>query len=118
MQLYKRIELKEGVPVQFVGTYVTRVGHQPNVGFIELAESELAALRDPWQQIDPERPETLPPYARHTKVVITVLIDGSPVSKSGYYDGIQFTQINGSIIPLAVIVAWQPWPAPYGDKTE
>jgi len=36
--LYKRVELKEGVPVQFVGVYVTKWQKewgQPTVGFVE-----------------------------------------------------------------------------------
>lgn len=32
---YKKIELKEGALVQYVGVYVTRMGEPPDVGFVE-----------------------------------------------------------------------------------
>jgi hypothetical protein len=75
-------------------------------------QAELARLKDPWTRIDQERPDCLPPYTEHTKVLITQLVDGDPVCKDGHWDGIQFRQRNGSFIPLSLVVAWQPWPDP------
>lgn len=44
---YKRVELEEGVEVQFVGVYATKwkhvLGHldKPTVGFVEVSDEEI-----------------------------------------------------------------------------
>ena len=47
MELYKQVELKDGVLVQFVGVYVTRWQSEwgaPTVGFVRVDEDELREL--------------------------------------------------------------------------
>jgi hypothetical protein len=47
--MYKRVELKEGSPVQYVGVYVTRwqpEWGEPQVGFVESDYSLFDALLD------------------------------------------------------------------------
>lgn len=45
---YKRVELKEGIEVQFLGVHATRWKHvlgfldKPTIGFVEVSDEEIA----------------------------------------------------------------------------
>ena len=44
MRLYRRVEITDGQPVQFVGVYVTKWGKmdEPTDGFVEATDEEMA----------------------------------------------------------------------------
>lgn len=81
-------------------------------------KSELAALRDPWTRIEPDRPETLPP--QDVWVLLTLQKrNGEWYVDFGYYEnyrGIFYDRWDNPVIDD--VVAWQPWPdpAPYEVK--
>lgn len=65
--LYKRVELTNGQPVQFLGIYATRwpydSGVEPTAGFVEADES-LEAAAERAAQLDAEQDEALQQFER------------------------------------------------------
>jgi hypothetical protein len=122
------IIFEDAVSVKHVlsnGEYRTmKVVSAQEVDRLAALESELAALRDPWHRIDPERPETLPPP--DTEILLTVIVEQNYAPRnrreviSGYAEinpewGNLFYDLLDNQVDA---VAWQYLPAPYGDKTE